>query len=307
MAPQMRATVLDESSGSGGPLVIPQYLPGILPLPLRPLRVADLLAAGDTNSNTIIYLKESVFTNAAAPTLEGAAKPESTEVFLTVTELVRKIATFLPVSEELLEDVAALRSYLDQRLSLGVNLSLDDQLLNGTGVAPQILGLLNRPGLTAAQPRGADTNIDAILKQIGAIQAATFVRPDGIIMHPTNWQSVLLLKDASGRYFGDSPFGISPFGTSSSTPLWGQPVAAVPTPTLWGLPVAITPQIAVGSALVGAFKSQAQLFRRGGLRVESSNSHQDFFQKNLIAIRAELRAALAVYRPLGFGLVTGLT
>jgi len=75
---------------------------------------------------------------------------------------------------------------------------------------------------------------------------------------------------------------------------------------LWGMPVAVTPVIAVGTALVGAFASAAQVFYRGALRVEASNSHQDFFIKNLVAIRAEQRLALAVYRPEAFGTVTGL-
>ena len=32
-----------------------------------------------------------------------------------------------------------------------------------------------------------------------------------------------------------------------------------------------------------------------------SNSHDDFFIKNLVAIRAEERGALAVFRPSAFG------
>ena len=48
----------------------------------------------------------------------------------------------------------------------------------------------------------------------------------------------------------------------------------------------------------------SQFFRKGDIRVEASNSHQDFFTKNLVAIRAEERGALAVYRPGAFGKVT---
>ena len=301
-APELMATTIDESGGSGGGLLIPQYLPGVLPLPQRPLRVADLLAQGQADSGSVIYMQETTFTNAASAVAEGTTKPESTLAFAAVTELVRKIAHWIPVTEEMLEDVAAIRSYLDARLVLGVGIAEDDQLLNGSGVAPNLKGILQRAGLSAAQPRGGDSNIDAVLKQITAIQAAVFMRPDGIVMHPTNWQTILLTKDSQGRYYGDSPFS-----TSAASPLWAQPVMATPTPTLWGLPVAITPQIAVGTALVGAFRSQAQLFRRGALRVEASNSHSDFFVKNLIAVRAETRLALSVYRPLAFGTVTSLT
>ena len=81
-----------------------------------------------------------------------------------------------------------------------------------------------------------------------------------------------------------------------------------PQPTsLWGLNVAVSPVIPLGTALVGCFKTAAMLFRRGGLRVEVSNSYSDFFIKNLVAIRAEERLALAVYRPSAFGSVTGLS
>jgi HK97 family phage major capsid protein len=61
-----------------------------------------------------------------------------------------------------------------------------------------------------------------------------------------------------------------------------------------------------GTALTGAFATQAQVFTHGGMRLDASNSHQDYFIKNLVAIRAEQREGLAVYRPSAFGLTTGL-
>jgi HK97 family phage major capsid protein len=286
---EMHATTLSEGSGSGGPLVIPQYIPGILPLLFRRLVVADLLASGTTNSNAIVYMKETTFTNAATPVAEGAAKPESALIFAQVTELVSKIAHFLPVTEEMLEDVAAIASYIDARLRLGVALAEEDQLLNGNGTPPNLLGLLNRPGLAAPVVTTApDTNADAIFKQITAIATTSFVYPDGIVINPTNWATIILSKTTQGAYIAGGPF----------TP--SQPT------TLWGLSVAPTPAIVLGTALVGAFGTMAQFFRRGGLRVEASNSHQDFFIKNLVAIRAEERGALAVYRPGAFGKVTAL-
>ena len=57
------------------------------------------------------------------------------------------MATFLPVSDEMLEDVAQIRSYLDNRLRLFVQHAEEDQLLNGTGTAPAIRGSLNRVGI----------------------------------------------------------------------------------------------------------------------------------------------------------------
>jgi HK97 family phage major capsid protein len=286
---ELMAATLSEDSASGGDLVVTDYRPGILPLPTRPLVMADLLAAGTTDSNTVGYMVETTFTNAADTVAEGATKPESTLAFNATTDPVRKIASWLPITEEMLEDVPSLRSYVDVRLRLGVQLAEDDQILNGSGVAPDVVGFLARSGLAAAVARGSDTNADAILKQINAIFNATGLQPTGVVMNPTNFQTAQLLKTADGLYVsGNSPFSA--------------PQAA----TLWGLPVALTSAMTAGTALVGAFKTAAQLFRRGGLRVEASNSHANFFIENKVAIRAEERIALAVYRPSAFGTVTGL-
>ena len=132
------------------------------------------------------------------------------------------------------------------------------------------------------------TVADAIFAQMMALAWSSFLMPDGIVMNPADWAQVATLKTSTGEYLGGGPF------TSAQTP------------TLWGLPVAVTPVMVMNTALVGAFKTGAQIFRRGGLRVEASNSHQDFFIKNLVAIRAEERLALAVYRPSAFGTVTGV-
>jgi len=233
-------------------------------------------------------MKETTFTNAAAAVLEAGLKPESTLVFAAATSAVQKIAHWIPVTEEMLEDFAQTASIIDARLRLGLDLVEEDELLNGSGVAPHLLGLNTLPGLSAAVARGADSNADAIFKQITAIATTVFVQPDGIVMNPINWQTIQLTKNAAGNYLGSGPWA-----------------PAQPT-QLWGLPVAVTPSEVANSALVGAFRSCAQVFRRGGTRVESSNSHASFFINNLVAIRAEERLALAAYREAAFGKVTGL-
>ena len=283
----MRGATLTEDPASGGSLILPQHIPGILPLPQRKLVVADLFAPGTTNSNAVAFMREKTFVNAAAPVLEGGVKPESALTFEAVTDPVRKIAHWLPVTEEMLEDEPAIASYIDARLTLGVQLVEDDQLLNGTGVAPQLLGITKVPGLgaTVGPPVAPATIADVIFQQMMTLAASSYLMPDGIVMNPADWAGVALSKTSTGEYMGGGPF------------------SSAVSPSLWGLPVAITPAQAVGFAVVGAFKTGAQIFRRGGIRVEASNSHVDFFIKNLVAIRAEERLVLATYRPSAFGLV----
>jgi len=260
------ATTVTESPGSGGALVVPQYLPGIVPSPTRPIVVMDLLMPGTTNSNAVVYMSETTFTNAAAPTAENTAKPESALVFAATTEPVLKIAHWLPITEELLEDVPAISAYIDGRLRLGVQLAEDDQLLNGNGTAPNFKGLLLRataPVITQGTPTAGESVADAILRQIAAITTTAFTAPTGLVMNPSDWVGMQTLKTTTNDYIGPSPF---------ETPV---------VPTLWGLPVALTPAIAAKTVLVGAFSTMAQFFRRGGIMAAASNSHQDFFVKNL--------------------------
>jgi HK97 family phage major capsid protein len=285
---ELLAATLTEDPASGGALVLPQVLPGILPILFKKLTVGDLLPQGTTTSNALLYMREATFVNAAAATLEGAAKPESALTFVQATSPVQKLAHWLPVTEELLEDFPAIRAYIDARLRLGLDLTEEDELLNGSGVPPHLTGILTSPGLAPAVVRGTDTNADAILKQMIAIQNTAFIQPDAIVMNPVNWQTIQLTKNTVGNYLGSGPW------------------AAPQIPTLWGLPVAVTPSIVAATALVGGFQMGAQEFTKGPVRVEVSNSHQDFFVKNLIAIRAEERLALCIYRPGAFGKVTGL-
>jgi HK97 family phage major capsid protein len=282
------ATTLDESSGSGGKLVLPDYQQGIVPLLFRQIRVTQLLAPGTTGSNTIEYMQETTFTNAAATRAEAAAAAESTLVFNRVAETVRSIAHFIPVTQEMMEDQDQTQSYVDGRLRLGLDLAEEDQLLNGDGTGTNLTGLMNRSSLATSQARGSDTNADAIFKQITNIMTTAFVLPDGVIIHPNNWQTIVLSKDGNGQYYGAGPFNPNQ------------------TPILWGLPASVTPVQTANTAMVGAFRQCAQRFVRRGGTVTATNSHSDFFTKRLVAIMAEMREALAVYRPGGIGKVTGL-
>jgi HK97 family phage major capsid protein len=285
----LMAATLTEDVASGGKLLVPQYMPGVLPLALAPPTVIDLLAKGMTDAASIVYMVEKTHVNAAAPVAEGALKPESTLTFDSVTDPVRKIATWLPVSEEMLADVAQIQAYIDQRLRQFVAIALEDQILNGDGTVG-IVGITNRAGLAPAVAKGAtELNAIAIYRQIVEIMATSLIMPDGVVLSPRAWASCVTAQNGDGVFYGPGMF------------------SGLPSPSLWGLPVALSSRLAAETdALVGAFKLGAQLWLRSAITVQASNSHADYFVRNLVAIRAEQRAALAVYRPGAFGLVTGL-
>jgi HK97 family phage major capsid protein len=194
----------------------------------------------------------------------------------------------------MLEDIPALRSYLDGRLRLFIQHAEEDQLLNGSGAAPDLSGILDRDIQTGTQASLGDTALDAVHSAITAIRANSHMEPDGFVVHPSDWEIFRLAKDQNDQYYGGGPF----------TGAYGN--GGIAGNSLWGLPAVVTAAIAEGTVLVGAFRSAAQIFRKGGLTVEASNSHEDFFRRNLTAIRAEERLALAVYRPDAFYAVTSV-
>lgn len=290
-----KATFTEAAGGAG--LIVPQYSQQVVDILFRRLVVADLYPSGSISSPTYIYPKESSVTNAAAAVAEGGLKPASDLNIVQVTEKLAKIATTLKVSDETLEDVPATQAYINGRLVLFVQLAEEDQILNGSGTAPNMQGLLNRSGLQTAIAAGGTSQpsiIDGIFQMLTQIRFNAFVEPDAIVINPLDWQTIRLLKDGNGQYFGGGPF----------TGAYGNGGAVNPSDSLWGMRVVVTPAIAQGTVLVGSFSMCAQLFRRGGLSVEATNSNEDDFLHNLVAIRAEERLLQAVYRPGGFGTVT---
>lgn len=248
--------------------------------------VASLFPQGQTSQIAIPYMEETTATNTAAETAEGGQKPEAALAFTEKTSPVRKIAVFLPVTDELFADVPAMRSYVENRLRTFVIQREDGQLLNGDGVAPNLRGILNTAGIQT-QAKGADPVPDALFKAITKIGVNAFLDASGVVMHHNDWQDIRLLRTADGIY------------------IWGNPSDAGPE-RVWGLPIVKTTRIAEGTALVGAFRDAAQIFRRSEISFAVSDSHSDFFIKNLLALRVEERLALVVFRPNAFCTVTGI-
>jgi len=138
--------------------------------------------------------------------------------------------------------------------------------------------------------------MDAFLDAINKIRTVGQFEPDGIVLHPNDFNTFRKLKDGNGQYYGGGPFAYGPYGNGG----------VLMQPPIWGLPVVVTTAIAEGTALVGAFKLGAQIFDREGLRVESTNTDGEDWRYNRVAVRLEERLALAVYRPLAFCEVTGI-
>ena len=263
-----------------------QRRPGMVGGAFRNLTLEALLTSLPTNSNAVDYVRENVFTNAAAEVAEGAQKPESSITTTQVTEPVATIAHWIKISRQLANDNPALAAYINVRMICGVNLKVENQIIAGSGVAPNMSGFTKAGNFTAhgytaaalAARFGAGwTRIDLIRAIIADCQTSDYPA-DAILLNPVDWAIIETLKDSQGRYLVGNPNDGS-------------------DPRLWRVPVVETNAITQDNVLVLPLGQAATFYNREGVVVELSESDSDNFTKNLVTIRAERRAMLAVERP----------
>ena len=296
-APEFKAATDTHVTGAWANPVINEYDRTIV-RGVRPrLVVSDLLGSGTLSGNAISYFVEAALEGAFTTVAEGAAKPQLHVVDPTMTtDVLKKIAGWIKLTDEMTEDLDFFVSEINQRLLYELAKFEEAQLLNGNGTGSNVLGLLNRVGVqteATGTVASGDTGADALFRAMTKVQTGGGEDADGIILHPTDYQNLRLAKDANKQYYGGGYFA----GQYGSGTLQDQP-------PVWGLRTVVTPAITAGTALVGAFGTAATVYRKGGVRVESTNSHASDFTSNLVTVRAEERVALAVRRPSAFVKVT---
>ena len=257
----------------------------VIPAALRPVQVLDIIPQDTTTQAAVVFMEETTATSQASELAEGGTYLEDTFAYTERTSTVRKIAHKLPVTDEQLADIPQLQGILNDRMSFFLRQRLDGQVVTGNGTPPNLTGLLNVAS-TQSQAKGADPTPDAIYKAMVKVRITGRASPSGIIMHPTDWQNVRLLRTAEGVY------------------IWGSPDASAPE-RMWGLPVAQSDAGSAGTAYVADFANFTRLFYRKGIEVQVGYVNDDFI-KGQATLRADLRAAFVVYRPAAVCLVTGL-
>lgn len=257
----------------------------VIDYPAAPIRMIDVMPMGATSQAAVVYMEETTLTLNAAEKAEGAAYAESAFALTERSVTVEKITTSVPVTDEQLDDVPQVQGYLDRKLRYDLLQRLDSRILVGTGVTPLLLGINNKSSVQT-QAKGADPVPDAIHKGIVLVRVTGRAEPNVVVMHPNDWQDVVLLRDANGNY------------------IWGNPSGTV-TARIWGLPVVETTAQTENTAVVGDFANFAELVTRKGIEVQVGYVNDDF-TKGRKCVRADMRVAVIWYRASGFCLVSGL-
>lgn len=301
-----KALVTGADEGSAGALVTPQSL-GLLFGPeevQRPLGMRDLVTSGSTDTDTIDYVKITGFSNNAAAVPEATAttgttgiKPESGFSFGRDQTFVKTIAHWIPVTKRALSDAAQIRTLIDNFLLYGLEAAIEREMISGDGTGEHFTGLENVSGTQSqtavTDPAGlagygnllalrrAQTKVRLYGGGVGAGAAVA----NGYVMHPLDREMLDEIITPDGRFH----FG-GPSGSNSTNPLWG-------------LPVIENENMERGTAWCADWR-WAVLYDREQANIAVSDSHENFFVRNMVAILAELRAAFAVLKPAAFVKVT---
>ena len=263
-------------------------IPGlVIPFAVQEPMVVDVVPSAMTSQAAVVYMEENARANAgrdaAAERAEEGEYVESTYSLVERSQTVRSIGHRVPVTDEQLEDVPAVRAYLDSRLTDGLRRRLSYQLLNGAGTGVLLRGLLTATTVTEDEAASGDNPHDTIFRAITKIATGAFSDANVVILHPNNWRDIRLQR----------------YGTAANQGgyLFGNPDVRGAT-TVWGIPRVVTTEIAENKALTGDFM-QCAFYTRRGVEVQVGYVNDDF-SKGRVTIRAGLRGAMVTYRPAAF-------
>lgn len=233
-----------------------------------------------TQSNAISYLKESAFTNSAAETAEGTAKPESKMEFTEADAQVRTIAHYIRVTKQLAEDAPALAAYINSRMMYGLNRRIEKQLLVGDGTGQNLSGIFTsgnytEHGFTQSNMPEGSTVLD-LIRRCAATMRKTGYTPSVVFLNPMDFDTLRGMKDSNGGY------------------LMGSPLQAGIDIRPWGLRVIESPEVAEGTFMVADPQMGATIYDRTAPLIEMFEQDSDNVTKNLYTVRCECRLAFAV-------------
>jgi hypothetical protein len=266
-----------ESGGNNADAIAPTWLPQVYApgLVAFPTRVQAVLRTQQIPSGGVVHwataTERSISTT--APTAEGTTKAGASFAFDEETADAQKFTALSGVSEELFQDAPALVTYInDQLLALALE---SEEVAIIAALYLAATGNVTGSGVSAS-PLG----FDAVLEAMTQIRVAGG-NPTAILINPNDWARMSATRAVAGDgdYFGGGPYQLN------NRQLWG------------GLVEVQTPRVPEFTGLVGDFGSGATLFRKGGPRIDTSNSHDTYFAENKIAIRAEVRSVVGIHQP----------
>ena len=270
-----------------GEVIPADRVPGYKFDPTRPVHIRQLIPQGSTSSDVIRFVKESGYSNGAATAAEGSTLAQSDFDFTASDSNVRKIGTYFRISEEMLADTPQLTSYISARAPEKLLNVEDTQILTGNGSAPNLSGIITDAADFDVSSGGAfyqsvesANEFDVLVASLNQLALSNY-QASYILLHPTDFHKILLLKDSQNNYLKDQVYsGLQP--------------------NFMGVPVIINNAISAGSFLCGNFNVGSQLWIRDNVNVEFFREDGTNVRDGFVTVRVSERIALTNYLPNAF-------
>ena len=260
---------------SGGQVALSDLEQGITRVVRRRPFLRQVSNTAGTSSKYVVYIEQkNPDPNEAGMVAEGTLKPQSDFDLVEVSKEVKKIATYIKVSKEMLTDLSFMQGEINSELMELVELKLDEQILLGSGAGANLEGIdLNATPFAAgtfAASIAAANNSDVLRVAIAQISQANF-EANGIILNPADAAALQLTKSTTGEY---------------TYPVY-EPQADG-TIRIKGVPVIENNLVPAGDFYVGDW-TKSNLRIREDMNIQVGYVNDDF-TKNLVTILAEMRA-----------------
>jgi HK97 family phage major capsid protein len=271
---------LTAGATSGGATIRPDRMPGVYIPVQRSLFIRDLLNVTPIGLNACEFVEETGYTNNAAARADGALAAQSDLTFDVVSVPVRNISHYVVATNNILADSTELQNIIDTRLTYGLQVEEDRQILYGDGTGENLTGFMTHARVQDVGIMGTQKNqIEHIRASFTKIRLAELAAT-GVILSPVDWEAIELAKGSNGQYIW---INVNNGGAQQ----------------LFRVPVVDTVAMQPGDFLAGAFGVGAQLRDRqqAGIRIGEPN---DFFLRGKKAVMAEERICLCIQRPEAF-------
>jgi HK97 family phage major capsid protein len=241
-------------------------------------RLLDRLPSIGIAAPSYEYIRHTGSTGTPGVVAEGGLKPDVVLETDSVIATVVKLAATFGLSRESLLDWSNFTSYAQIEMVRQVCDLENAELLNGTGLTGNILGLnLTVGALTHAVT--TETGLDAIEIGIAALRTGSSLAVANLlVLHPNTWSALRRTKDSQGRYL------VNPDPTAAD----GQ--------RIWDVDVLVTTTQAAGAGLLLDTTKFGRVLVREGINVATGTTNDDF-SRNITRFVIEERLALAVERP----------
>ena len=211
---------------------------------------------------------------------EGGLKTQSKPQLTDKTVKLNKVIALVPMTDELLEDSAAMSGYVNRKAPEKINFKVNDAILNGSGVGMP-LGILTSPGTVVVAKeaaQAADTVVYANIQKLWSALTPAARRQARWLMNPDVEAQLNTMSFP---------------GTGTAVPVYLPPggLSAAPYGTLLGRPIMYTEAAKAlgdqGDIVFGDLSNYLSVVKSGGIK--SDVSIHLWFDYDMTAFRFVMR------------------